>query len=52
MEKISIAKRRKRGPLEWEKGQSIQSHGQTLPLQELTEIPAHVLRQSASNIDE
>lgn len=52
MEKISIAKRRKRGPLEWEKGQSIQSHGPTLPLQELTEIPAHVLRQSASNMDE
>ena len=40
------------GPLEWEKGQSIQSHGPTLPLQELTEIPAHVLRQSASNMDE
>ena len=38
--------------MEWEKGQSIQSHGPTLPLQELTEIPAHVLRQSASNMDE
>jgi excisionase family DNA binding protein len=52
MEKISIVKRRKRGLLEPVKGQTLEAEGQALPVQELTEISAHVLRQSASNMGE
>lgn len=52
MEKISIVKRRKMGPFEPEKGQPPEAEGRPLPVQELTEIPAHVLRQSTDNVDE
>ncbi|MCX5853842.1 MAG: helix-turn-helix domain-containing protein [Deltaproteobacteria bacterium] len=52
MEKISIVKRRKRGSFEPEKGQPPEAEGRPLPVQELTEIPAHVLRQGTDNVDE
>jgi len=45
-------KEKKKGPLEWEKGQSIQSHGPTLTPAGTDGNSCHVLRQSASNMDE
>jgi excisionase family DNA binding protein len=53
MEKISIVKRRKRGQAERDKLQSIGSEIQTFPCQELTEIPARLLKenQDVQNVD-
>jgi len=51
-EKISIVKRRKRGPSEPEKEQPPEAEGRPLPVQELTEIPAGVLRQRTDNVDD
>ena len=52
MEKISIVKRRKKGHSETERDPIFGSDDRALPLQELTEIPARLLRQSPDDTDE
>ncbi|MFA4915101.1 MAG: helix-turn-helix domain-containing protein [Syntrophales bacterium] len=52
MEKISIVRRRKKGPHEPGNIQSFDVDAQALPAQELTDVPIRALKQSSSNVDE
>ena len=52
MEKISIVKRRKKGPSETDRDPIFGSDDRALPLQELTEIPASLLRQGPGDTEE
>jgi len=52
MEKISIVKRRKKGQLEPDRERTLGLEGQKLPLQELTEIPTRLLKQSEGSVNE
>jgi excisionase family DNA binding protein len=52
MEKISIVRRRQKGPKEPGDGQSLDSDLQAMPAQELMEIPTSILKQSEGNTDE